>query len=361
MIVLAGIVLVVVVIAAMAAGRSASGRRAGGPSAPGAQPPPPGLLDRAVGAGIITADQANAIAALESPPAGAGAPPPPLPSARRVPIVAEILGYLGAVLAIVGVMILVGQFWDRMASWSRLSLLGVAAVALWAAGATLDEDADPALWRLRQFLWLLSAGALAGFTGVLCDQVFSWIPQAVVLAIGLVTATYGALLWRLHDRPAQQVTVVGGLVAVIVGALAWRNGAGAVGLGLWGLGVLWTALGLADLLPPRLVAVALGPALVLVGAGVTGASWESAAPILGLTSAAALLAVGVARRTFVVTGLGVVGIFVYLPWTAGRFFANTIGVPIILVATGAALLVVTLLLLRRHGGTPSGQPRPSWH
>jgi len=275
--------------------------------------------------------------------------------------VAEILGYLGAILAIVGVMILVGRYWHHLPSWSRLTLLGVAAAVLWGVGAALDEDADPALWRLHQFLWLLSAGALAGFTGVLCEQVFAWFPQAVVLAIGLVTAAYGGVLWRLRDRPAQQVTALSGLVATVVGALAWRNGAGAVGLGLWGLGALWTALGLADLLPPRLVAVALGPTLVLVGAGVTGASWAHVAPVLGLVSAAALLALGVTRRTFVVTGIGVVGIFVYLPWTAGHFFANTLGVPIILVATGVALLVVTLLLLRRHGPAPGGQPRPSWH
>jgi len=359
MIMLGAAALLVVVIVAMVAGRSAT-RHRGRPVGTGAAvPPPPGLLDRAVGAGIITAEQATAITALETtttPPPGA-APP----TGRRVPIVAEILGYLGAILAIVGVMILVGRYWDRMAPWSRLTLLGVAAVALWGAGAALDEDADPALWRLRQFLWLLSAGALAGFTGVLCVEVFAWFPQAVALTIGLVTATYGAVLWRLHDRPAQQITVVCGLAATVVGALAWRNGAGAVGLGLWGLGVVWTALGLADLLPPQRVAVALGPALVLVGAGVTGASWADVAPVLGLASAAALLALGVTRRAFVVTGIGVIGIFVYLPWTAGHFFANTVGVPIILVASGVALLVVTLLLVRRRGPVPGGQPRPSWH
>ncbi|MGH3794246.1 MAG: hypothetical protein ACRDSP_05100 [Pseudonocardiaceae bacterium] len=53
------------------------------------------------------------------------------------------------------------------------------------------------------------------------------------------------------------------------------------------------------------------------------------------------------RNRASLTVVGLVGAFVYLPWTMGHFFAESLGVPLAMVLCGVALLAVTLLLLRR--------------
>jgi hypothetical protein len=50
-------------------------------------------------------------------------------------------------------------------------------------------------------------------------------------------------------------------------------------------------------------------------------------------------------------GVGIVGVVMFLPETVVHFFPGTVGVPIVILLTGAVLLAVTLVILR---------VRPSW-
>lgn len=308
-------------------------------------------LQRATEAGVVTADQAAALLAL------AAAPPPPARAGGRAlrgaPIAVEIVGYLGAVLAMIGAATLVGQFWDDMTSWSRLVLIGSLAVGLWGAGAVVDESADAVLWRLRGFLWLLSSAAAAFFAGLLGADVFEWGSEPVALFVGTVTALYAGSLWRLRDRPAQYLAFVAGVIAALAGASAWIDGPGMVGLVLWAFGAVWVVLGWRRIVEPAAIALVAGPGLMLVAAGVTGGSWEWLAPLFGLVTAAGLLAGGTVLKEFLITGVGVAGVFVYLPMSGAEYFGETIGVPIVLLATGVLLIVLMVLLLRRGAG-----PRP---
>ena len=308
-------------------------------------------LQRATESGVVTADQAAALltlAAVARRGAGAVERGP-----RGVPVVVEILGYLGAVLAMVGAATLVAQLWDDMASWSRLALVGSLAVGLWGAGAVVDESADPVLWRLRGFLWLLSSAAAALFAGLLAVDVFGWAPEPVAVFVGTVTALYAGSLWRLRDRPAQYLAFVAGVIAVLAGASAWVDGPGMVGLVLWAFGAVWLVLGWRRIVVPAAIALVAAPGLMLVAAGVTGGSWESLAPLFGLVTAAGLFAAGTLLKEFLITGVGVAGVFVYLPMSGAEYFGETIGVPIVLLATGVLLIVLMVLLLRRGAG-----PRP---
>jgi hypothetical protein len=206
-------------------------------------------LRRATEAGVVTADQAAALLALAVAPsrrARAGEQTP-----RGTPVVVEIVGYLGAVLAMIGATILVARFWDEMASWSRLVLIGSLAVGLWGAGVVVDESADAVMWRLRGFLWLLSSAAVALFAGLLGADVFDWAPEPVVVLAGSVTALYAGSLWRLRDRPAQHLAFFAGVVAMVAGASAWIDGPGMAGLVLWAFGVLWLVLGWRRIVVPR--------------------------------------------------------------------------------------------------------------
>jgi hypothetical protein len=84
----------------------------------------------------------------------------------RIPAVAEALGYLGGVLALVGLVLVVARYWPDVATPARLGISGAGAVAFIVAGALVQERGDPALARMRWFLWLLSTAAVALFTGV---------------------------------------------------------------------------------------------------------------------------------------------------------------------------------------------------
>jgi hypothetical protein len=305
-------------------------------------------LQRATESGVVTADQAAALLALMAAPAR------PARSGERGPratsVAVEILGYLGAVLAMIGAAILVGQFWDDLAAWSRLALVGALAIGFWGAGAVVDESADAVFWRLRGFLWLLSSAATAFFAGLLGADVFEWDPEPVAILVGSATALHAGLLWRRRDRPAQQLAFFAGVIAALAGAGAWIDGPGMVGLALWAFGAIWLVLGWRRIVVPAMVALVAAPAVMLVAAGVTGGSWESVAPLLGLVTAAGLLAGGTVLKEFLVTGVGVAGVFVYLPMAAAEYFGETIGVPVVLLVTGVLLIGVMVALLRRGAG-----------
>ena len=217
----------------------------------------------------------------------------------------------------------------------------------------MDESADAVLWRLRGFLWLLSSAAVALFAGLLGADVFGWDPEPVALLVGAATALHAGSLWRLRDRPAQHLAFFAGVIAALAGASAWVDGPGMVGLVLWAFGVVWLVLGWRRLVVPAVVALVLAPGLMLVAAGVTAGSWESLAPVFGLVTAAGLFAAGTLLKEFLITGVGVAGVFVYLPMSADQYFGETVGAPIVLLVTGVLLIVLMVILLRRGSG-----PRP---
>ena len=144
-------------------------------SAPATEVPPSqdaplsDTLSRWVADGLLSSDQAQRI--LEHERAGAETPEAvrfvKAPAAqRRVPLFAEALGYLGGVLALSGLVLLIGSYWPDLSTAVRLILSLTTALALVGAGALVNEESDPALARLRWFLWTLASAAAALFTGV---------------------------------------------------------------------------------------------------------------------------------------------------------------------------------------------------
>lgn len=162
-------------------------------------------LHRAVGAGFITAEQEEAILSFERAAAGTAAGRAP----ARVPPVLEALGYLGSIFVIIGSVSLVSSFWDDLESWSRLTILGLTAAALTAAGLAVRDEGEPVLWRLRGFVLLLATGALAGFSGLLTVDSLDLRGGSVALIVGTAAAAHAGVLWSLKDRPAQHVACLG--------------------------------------------------------------------------------------------------------------------------------------------------------
>jgi hypothetical protein len=357
------LVVVVAVVMLMVAGQRRGGAVPGSPSpssgADGGRRSPAAaeVLDRAVERGLLTRELADRILATE---AEAEAAPVAAP---RVPAVAEALGYIGAILTMVGAVVLVGQYWEDLATWSRLALLGAVAAVLWLVGALLRDEESEVLWRLRGFVWLLAAGAVAGFTAVLVVDALDWVGEPVAISIGAVTSAFSLALWQLKNRPAQQLMTFVGMLVALGGVMALFDGGAAIGLSVAVAGGAWFAAGSFDRLPPKLAAVPLGLLALLIGPAITIGSrgaWEKAAPVIGLAIAATLIGLGAWARAFVVTGAGVLGVFVYLPWTLFAVFGDAVSAPVVLLVSGVLLLTVMLVLLHgRHGpGDPGGRRHP---
>src|SRR5215469_341275 len=87
-------------------------------------------LARWTAAGLIDVEQADRIQAAERERAGTLRP-------RRLPLVAEVLGYAGAVIAITAIVMTVHQVWKHVPTVIELATAGVIGVGLLLAGAAL--------------------------------------------------------------------------------------------------------------------------------------------------------------------------------------------------------------------------------
>jgi hypothetical protein len=354
-ILLLAVALLLIVLLALASRTRPSTRstRSAGPDPLAAQ------LQRWTTDGLLSQEQATAILAAERarPPR----PAPPARPARPASAMVELLGYLGGTLAVIGAGLLAARFWPDLTLWARLSLVGLVAATLWAAGALVPEQAARALWRLRGVLWLGSSAAVAFFTALVGAEVLELDGEAVALGAGLATATHAGALWWRRPRPLQQLACLAGL-AVAAGAgvaLAGGNEA-AVGLSIWAVGVLWVLAGWRGRLPPTVVALVAGGIVVLQGAQATAVRWEGAGLVFGLASATGLLVAGTTGHRLALAVVGIIGVVMFLPATVVHFFAGTVGVPVLLLLAGVALLAITLVLLgRRPPGAQAMPPTPA--
>jgi hypothetical protein len=298
------------------------------------------VLERAVVARILSAEQAQAVLAAERARRESSS------AGRRLPVT-EALGYLGGLLALSGAVTLVLQYWREVPIAGRLGLLAAVAATTWLVGARIGDGSAPALIRLRGALWFASSAAVAALAGQIAWGLAHAGEPAVWLSAGAAAAVHAALLWRWRDRPAQHLACLAGVLMAAGGAAGLVGGADTLGLMVAAAGVVWVAAGWLRLLPPEVIALVGGGVAVLAGAGITVGEWSDAAPLLGLAAAVVLLVVGVGTDRTPLTVVGLVGGFGYLPWTVGHFFADSLGVPLAMLLCGVALLVVTLVVLRR--------------
>lgn len=259
-------------------------------------------LRRWVDAGLVSEEQARAIATFEGGPATTAAAAPTAATAgppeateddqarrRRVPPVAEALGYLGGVLAIVGLASLLVRYWSDMETAGRVGLAGVGAVLSGVGGALVTQRSDPALDRLRGFLWLLSGAATALVAGVVAADGFGTSAPMVVALGSAAAALHGGVLWAWRqDRPVQQLTTLAGAV-VAAGAFVATVAEGAAGLAVWSLGAVYLVAGLRQGTPRPLLTQVVGAASLVVGSIMTVSNWLGWGGLFGLATGCALV------------------------------------------------------------------------
>ncbi|MBI4932691.1 MAG: hypothetical protein HY828_02360 [Actinobacteria bacterium] len=318
-------------------------------------------------AGLIDSDQVHAISAFERASNSAHTPRPTPVARRRVPLVAEALGYLGGMLGVVGLVLLAARSWPDLDTAGRLLVTSGATVALTIAGMVVPHRDEPALERLRWFVWggATAIGALMG--GVFAVEVLdaNW-PPSVVLSGALVATALSVVLWWQRERPVQQLTFLIGALVVAGTSVAQLDVAGLAGLAVWAAAVVMVRAGLLQRTTFPAMTLGVGAAGMVVGAGLATERDVGLGLLFATLTIATLLTIaGSARPTqrrvdrVVLTVVGAMGLLQTLPQTVvwfGRDAGLVTG--LIVFAVGVALvvaagrdLVVAPVVTQLAGGT----------
>ena len=279
-------------------------------------------LARAVAAGVITPEQAERVAALADP----ARPPVPARPGVAVPVLGEVLGYLGGAVTIVTAIVLGNELWDSLAVAVRVLVLVAVTAAAVGAGAGLREHRGP-------------AGRLAGFL---------WLIAVVALAAALVGLLAAVLLWWVRPEALQQLALFGTAVATLVAALDRRR-ADALDLApiaVWLLGLGWLAATASGRLRPPAIGWIMGSAAAAFG--LLFVDWPRSPWLLvAVLTGIGLVAVGVRRQRWPVVAIGILGLLFAVPITLGEFFGTALLPVWIALGIGLALLVGGVYVLRR--------------
>jgi hypothetical protein len=305
------------------------------------EPPPPADLDRWVAAGLIKPEQAEAIRAYER-----GEAPP----ARRISLVTEALGYVGAALALAGLVAALGQSWQDLGDQARFVLLALIAGAFFVAGLPLRRSTEPALARLSSVLWFISAGS-AGWASFLGLDGLDVSDEAALMLTGLIGLVYSAALWWPRRRSLQLVAVFGYLVTAAsagVATAATDAPGAAYTVVLSAVAAIWLLLARSGRLAPADTALALG-AILLLFAPALSVDDQEGMFVLAFAAAGGLMALSVAIEEATLLRLSTVGLFAYSTWAVVHFFGDTLRVPVALALAGGIVLVLALVAGRLQG------------
>jgi len=313
-------------------------------------------LHRWVREGLIDVETAAAIWELErASPTAAAVVPEPTPSVRRVPVLTEVIGYLGAALAAAAFAVFVARAWQDLPVGLRLAMTGGGGLLFLGAGAAIHRSHEPAVQRLAGLLWLIGSAGLAGFAGVAAADVADLPERAVVVSVGGTLTIVGGALYAYRRWALPQLALAGGLAALL--AAAFSDEPFRIGLAITALGAAWAVLGAVRVFAPPAATLAIGCVLALWGPlPVIDGSPGLALP-LGVAVAAGVVGLGAFARQPVVLGIGVVGLFLYLVNTIGHFLEGSVATALGLLVVGLGLIALAVIATRmrpRHG-----PPRPA--
>ena len=283
--------------------------------------------------------------------------------APRIPLITEVVAYLGAALAVGAVAALVGPHWDEISHGQKLLGSAAIAIALVVAGALLRGTAEPAVRRLAGVLWTLGLGAMTGFLAlVLFDLAPGQDPAPwSAFVLGAAVGITARVMLLFLPSPPLLVALFLGAVTAVLGAGAWAIDAGWTwledltpwrGIAILIVSVAFLVAGLRGALTPRISAITIG-AVGAVVAPMFSMEASGFGALLGVGVAAALLATSVWQRSTPMLVAGAIGLFVYLVATIVHYLSGTVGVPLALLLSGGVLLCVAVMTarLKRFTGT----------
>lgn len=293
-------------------------------------------LDRWVEAGLIDRRTAEAIESYESR----------LAEGQGVGRGIEAIAYLGSALVLIAVSLLAVEFWAEITPWGRFALTAGVTLVLAIVGWLFGRSEVSAVQRAQAFAWLLATLGVALSTSVAASDIAELENQDTFVVVAAVSFIAAIVLWRLRPSILQMVAMGLGAYATVIAVVSRFETASdwVFGLSLAGIGLIWLFLTWRGVLTPTKTSYAVG------GIGLLLISFPEALempwPLLGLLAGLALMGASVALKENVLLGLGVLGLFIYIPMTIFELFGETVGVPFALLITGLVLLGVVLATVR---------------
>lgn len=323
-------------------------------------------LEEWTSAGLISEAEARAVETYEAQQL------PERPG--RMPLVAEAVAYIGGSLIIAAVAVVVGGHWDELSTAARVAVLASPATLFAVIGGWAGARGEDALRRLGSVLWVLAGAALAGaLTEVWIDVVHDGDApdHGGVLFVGGLTFAAVAAAWWARREPLQHLAMFAASVATAVGIVDATTASGeelsapGVGLALIVVAVTWLAGGLTRLVAPCALSMLTGAVLLVIGPQFVVEGMADLGMWLGIASAVALMATGIARSEVVVLAPGTIGLFVWTPQVALFYLEDVLGAAATLAVIGVLLLVLAGGLVRVYpsirtrlatGGPRAGSP-----
>jgi hypothetical protein len=227
-------------------------------------------------------------------------------------------GTAGVASWIVGASFLATGLRHRTPNWLVTVLVGSVAAAFAALVVAAEWPGAGSLFATMTALALVATALVPGAAATLGEQRV----VGIVGAIAMVLTVPGSIAYYATDA------------GFATGAAVWLVGASALLAGARS----WVRL-------PRLVEAA-GAAAVLGGAAITAAQSTSVAPLFGIASAVALLALGTAPGLPMLSLFGSIGLLVNVPWAIARFFPGQGRAPLLIMVSGVLIVLIAVMMAR---------------
>ena len=281
------------------------------------------------------------------------------PGSRRISLLTEAVAYIGAILIMAGGIAAVGQQWHGITAWGHVGITAGIAVLFLAAGIVMRRVPEPAIARLVDVVWFLSAAGAGGAAGLAAHDVYRNTAAVTALAAGVTITVYSAALWLLRRRALQNFALFTGLIITICAVIVTIDSSPpslAFAVVLWVFGLAWTGLGWQRYAEPLWVTVPSGVILALIAPGLAAGEygWVFA---IGIATAAAAMAASVPLRNTPLLALGALAMFGYVTGVVIRYFHESLGVPGALAITGVLILGLAAVTARLMRATHPPRPK----
>jgi preprotein translocase subunit Sss1 len=268
----------------------------------------------------------------------------------------RVFSILGAVIVLVGIIVLLSQNWALLASPVRIFVtLGIAVITFWTGLVTSRSDSNSTIATSAHIM-----AALLWPVGLLVTLYEAHVPTgsgAISLLAVTLAVMYAVLLLLWPRKIFTLVTTIASSVAFLAGT-EWllSNSAYNSDYPLWlyrflVLGVSYYLIGrLLDTtrtqtkLAPWFYTFGAGMAILtslLLGSAGTGIDhlWEIICPIIAVASLYG--GVMIRRTSLLITGS--IGFVVYLFYMSARYFSNSLSWPLIIIFCGLMMIAMAWL------------------
>ncbi len=319
-------------------------------------------IDRWVEAGVITPATGDDLRRFEAehpaapapvvPATAAPAPSPAPEQPRALALVGEVIGYLGAVLAVSAIAFVVSQTWNDMPSGGRIALVAALTAIVAAAGVLAARAAQAPAQRLASVLLVASVALVGWLTWVVLDELTSVGDNATGQFVTGAMVITSAGIYAVRRRALAQMTLLASLAALTVTLMRpWdMETANAVGFVVAGLGAVWVTLAILRLLQPRQPALVTGGLLVFAALQATAFAEGRGLLLTGAVAVGvAMVPPGVARRDLIPLIVpGAIMMLAFVPQLIDHLVGDTIATMVAVGVTGIALVLLAVWMVRRQ-------------